>query len=79
MRFDDEAAENVADVDGVDHIFEGGYQPESRIENSPKSGLARLDGRGMKGTWELIVTDTDEFGGGVLECVKLQFTYTALG
>jgi hypothetical protein len=30
-------------------------------------------------TWELIVTDTDEFGGGVLECVKLQFTYTALG
>ncbi len=61
------------------HLRGWGYQPESRIENSPKSGRASLDGRGMEGTWELIVTDTDEFAGGVLECAKLQSTYTALG
>lgn len=79
MTFSDEASQAVDDFDGVDHLFEGAYRPESRIETTSSGGLARFDGLNMKGTWELIVTDTDEFAPGELECFALGFTYTPLG
>lgn len=73
--FDDEGAEDVADYNGVDHTFSGGYKPESWFVNNSSLGLAQLDGTKMKGTWKLIVMDTEEFAGGALQCFKLKITY----
>ena len=75
MTFDDEATDDVQDYEGVDHVFSGGYKPESYFVNNPGQGLAELDGTQMKGKWKLIVMDTEEIGGGVLQCFKLRIRY----
>lgn len=75
MTFDDEATEDVTDYEGVDHLFSGKYKPESFFEDNPADGLAKLNGVQMKGTWKLIAMDTEEFGGGQLQCFKLKITY----
>lgn len=73
---DDEAVDDVSDYEGVDHVFEGGYKPESWYENNSSLGLAELDGTKMKGTWKLIAMDTEELSGGILQCFKLKIRYT---
>ena len=75
MAFDDEATDDVQDYEGVDHVFSGGYKPESFYVNNPGQGLAELDGTKMKGKWKLIAMDTEEIGGGVLQCFKLKIRY----
>jgi subtilisin-like proprotein convertase family protein len=79
MTFDDEASQAVEDFDGVDHLVEGAYRPESRTETTATGGLATFDGLNMKGTWDLIVTDTDQFAPGEPECFASGFTYTPIG
>jgi subtilisin-like proprotein convertase family protein len=75
MSFDDEATDDVQDYEGVDHVFSGPYKPESFYINNPGQGLAALDGTQMKGKWKLIVMDTEEIGGGELQCFKLRIRY----
>ena len=70
--FDDEAAQDIQDYEGVDHVFDGvSYKPEQYDDNSDSGGLVALDGSQLKGKWRLIVTDADEIGAGSLKCFKL--------
>ena len=72
--FDDEAAQDIQDYDGVDHVFDGvSYKPEQYNDNSQTGGLVDFDGSQLKGKWRLIVTDTEDIGAGSLKC----FTLTA--
>jgi subtilisin-like proprotein convertase family protein len=79
MSFNDQAADDVANYEGVDHVFSGGYKPESWDEFNPGHSLDSLDGLNMKGKWQLIATDTTELAGGELACFKLNIKYTPIG
>lgn len=77
MRFDDEAQLDVQDFEGQDQLFSGSYKPEAYEEFMNQGGLRALDGKQLRGVWELTVTDTEEFGSNKLECFKLQAQYAA--
>ncbi|HYH61647.1 MAG TPA: hypothetical protein VD766_07245 [Solirubrobacterales bacterium] len=75
VRFDDEAGTPVEDLEGVDTLLFGQYQPEELNEVSGTDGLSELDGLKTNGKWQLQVIDTEPVGLGSLRCFELDFTY----
>ena len=75
VTFDDEAAENIDDFEGINKVFSGPYQPEGRDEVTGQFGLNSLDGKQLKGTWRLIVGDNEEIGAGTVQCFKVTAKY----
>jgi subtilisin-like proprotein convertase family protein len=74
--FDDEAAQDIQDYEGVDHVFDGvSYKPEQYDSNSQSGGLSAMDGKQIHGKWRLVVIQTEDTGGGALKCFKLTAKY----
>ncbi|MDQ3728654.1 MAG: hypothetical protein M3355_03590 [Actinomycetota bacterium] len=80
LTFDDEATNNVADFEGIDHKFGGeSLQPESYDDGNQTGGLQTLDNTQLRGTWKLVVLDNEQFGFGALRCFKVQAKFRPAG
>ena len=75
VRFDDEAGTPVEDLEGVNTLLFGQYQPEEYNEVADTDGLSELDGKKVNGRWQLLVIDTEPVGLGTLDCFELDLTY----